>query len=245
MICTWTFSSWSPSTRAPRIAPRSGWFRALRFSGRFMVIRFTCGAGSSMRTQSVMSSPLSWMCQHGRRAAVTAGRQLRRVPGDSGTVANFVHSLRTTTIGGRPMREAIAGRYVGTRVNRVEDPRLLTGHGHYVDDVDVPEMAHATFVRSPLPQAEIRAIDVAGARRVPGVFAVFTGAEMAALTNPMFGMVALPGLYNPVFHALATDRVRFVGDPVALVIASSRYVAEDAANLVEVEYAELAPVATM
>ena len=143
------------------------------------------------------------------------------------------------------MREAIAGRYVGTRVNRVEDPRLLTGHGHYVDDVDVPGMVHAAFVRSPVAHAEIRGIDAVAARRVPGVFAVFTGAEMAELTNPMIGMLALPGLYNPVFHALATDRVRFVGDPVALVIATSRYVAEDAANLVEVDYAELEPVATM
>ncbi|MFN8028412.1 MAG: hypothetical protein U0W40_19245 [Acidimicrobiia bacterium] len=69
---------------------------------------------------------------------------------------------------------------------------------------------------------------------------------MAALTNPMIGLLAMPGLYTPVVFPLATDRVRFVGDPVALIVASSRYVAaEDAANLVEVEYDELAPVATM
>lgn len=143
------------------------------------------------------------------------------------------------------MREAIAGRYVGTRVQRVEDPRLLTGHGRYVDDVSVPGMLHAHFVRSPVAHAEIRSIDVAAARRVPGVHAVYTGTDMAALTNPLVGLMPMPGLYNPVFHALAVDRVRFVGDPVALVVAKSRYVAEDAANLVEVDYAELEPVATM
>ena len=120
------------------------------------------------------------------------------------------------------MREAIAGRYIGTRVQRVEDPRLLTGHGSYVDDVVVPDMLHAHFVRSSIAHAEIRSIDVTAARRVPGVHAVFTGADMAELTNPLFGLMAMPGLYNPVFHAMAVDRVRFVGDPVALVIATSR-----------------------
>jgi aerobic carbon-monoxide dehydrogenase large subunit len=143
------------------------------------------------------------------------------------------------------MREAIAGRLVGTKVARVEDPRLLTGTGSYVDDVVVPGMLHAAFVRSPYAHATIVGIDVDAARRLPGVVAVYTGADIAALTNPFMGMLPLPGLYHPVFYALATDRVRVVGDPVALVVAESRYVAEDAAGLVVVDYRELSPIATM
>ncbi len=143
------------------------------------------------------------------------------------------------------MREAIAGRLVGTRVRRVEDPRLLTGTGRYVDDVTVPGMLHATFVRSPTAHALIRGVDVEAARRHPGVVGVYTGADMQALTHPFMGLLPLPGLYHPLFYALAVDRVRVVGDPVALVVAESRYVAEDAAQLVEVDYEELAPIATM
>jgi len=143
------------------------------------------------------------------------------------------------------MREAIAGRYVGTAVKRVEDPRLLTGNGRYVDDVNVPGMLHATFVRSPHAHAEISGIDVAEARRSPGVHAVFTGADVAAMTYPFPEVMALPGLYTPLFGALAVDRVRVVGDPVALVVADTRARAEDAAGLVHVEYRPLEPVATI
>jgi carbon-monoxide dehydrogenase large subunit len=143
------------------------------------------------------------------------------------------------------MREAVAGRLVGTKVARVEDPRLLTGTGRYVDDVTVPGMLHATFVRSPYAHALVVEVNVDAARRLPGVVAVYTGAEIAALTNPFMGVLPLPGLYHPLFYALATDRVRVVGDPVALVIATNRYIAEDAAQLVVVDYEELAPIATI
>jgi len=143
------------------------------------------------------------------------------------------------------MRAAMAGRFVGARVQRVEDPRLLTGTGRYVDDVTVPDMAHAAFVRSPHPHALIRRVDTLAALRLPGVVAVFTGADIAKLTNPFMGLLPLPGLYNPVYYALAVDRVRLVGDPVAIVIATSRYVAEDAVELVKVEYEPLEPVATI
>ncbi len=140
---------------------------------------------------------------------------------------------------------APAQRYVGHRVARVEDPRLLTGHGSYVDDVTVPGMLHAHFVRSPFPHADILGIDVDAARRHPGVVAVYTGADMEALTHPFMGFLPLPDLYHPLFFALAVDRVRLVGDPVALIIAESRYVAEDAAQLVVVDYDELQPIATI
>ena len=143
------------------------------------------------------------------------------------------------------MREAVAGRFVGSKVKRVEDPRLLTGHGRYVDDVTVPDLLHATFLRSPHPHASIRSIDVVAARRAPGVIAVFTGVDIAALTNPFLGIAPLPNLYSPLHYALAVDRVRMVGDPVAMVVAISRYAAEDAAELVQVDYEELTPIATI
>ena len=140
---------------------------------------------------------------------------------------------------------AVAQRFVGHRVARVEDPRLLTGRGRYVDDVTVPGMLHAHFVRSPFAHAEIKGIDVAAARRHPGVVAVYTGAEMQAMTHPFMGLLPLPDLYHPLFYALAVDRVRVVGDPLALIVAESRYVAEDAAQLVVVDYEELEPIATI
>jgi carbon-monoxide dehydrogenase large subunit len=140
---------------------------------------------------------------------------------------------------------AVAQRFVGHRVARVEDPRLLTGRGRYVDDVTVPGMLHAHFVRSPFAHAVIKAVDVEAARRHPGVVAVYTGADMQALTHPFMGFLPLPDLYHPMYFALAVDRVRVVGDPVVLIVAESRYVAEDAAQLVVVDYEELAPIATI
>src|SRR4029077_17102211 len=97
-------------------------------------------------------------------------------------------------------------------------------------------MGHATFVRSPLAPAVIRGVDVEAARRHPGVVGVYTGDDMQALTHPFMGLLPLPGLYPPLFYALAIDRVRVVGDPVVLVVAESRYVAEDAAQLGEADY---------
>jgi carbon-monoxide dehydrogenase large subunit len=134
---------------------------------------------------------------------------------------------------------------VGAALPRVEDRRLLAGQGRYVDDVTVPDMLHAAFLRSPWPHAAIRSIELAEARRLPGVVAVLTGADMQRLTHPFFGTLALPGLYGPPYWALATDRVRMVGDPVAIVVAESRRVAEDACDLIEVDYEPLQAVATM
>jgi carbon-monoxide dehydrogenase large subunit len=140
---------------------------------------------------------------------------------------------------------AVATRFVGTKVKRVEDPRLLTGRGRYVDDVVVRGMLHAAFTRSPHAHARIARVDAGPARRVPGVVAVFTGRDMEALTNPFVGLLPLPGLYHPMHYALAIDRVRMVGDPVALVVATTRAIAEDAAEHVVVEYEPLTPVATI
>ncbi len=135
-------------------------------------------------------------------------------------------------------------RYVGARVQRVEDRRILTGRGHYIDDVQLPDMLHAAFLRSSDPHAVIVSIDVAEASLAPGVVAVFTGEDIKAVTKPLEGGIALPGLRTPEFYALATDRVRFVGDPLAVVVAQSRALAEDATELISVEYDPLPPVAT-
>jgi carbon-monoxide dehydrogenase large subunit len=126
---------------------------------------------------------------------------------------------------------------------RVEDARLLTGHGTYVDDIDLPGMLHACFVRSPVAHAEIRGIDTSAACAAAGVRAVFTAAELNGDVKEQWHTSV--GRQSPETPRppLAEGRVRFVGDPVALVIAESRYLAEDAAELVEVDYEPLPAVA--
>jgi carbon-monoxide dehydrogenase large subunit len=135
-------------------------------------------------------------------------------------------------------------RLVGTRVSRVEDPRILSGRGRYVDDVQLPGMLHAAFLRSPFPHARILGVQPIAAREAPGVSLVLTGAEMAELALP-FTLMGPEGMHCPPYFPLATDKVRMVGDPVAIVVASSRAAAEDACELIEVDYEELPAVATM
>ncbi len=135
--------------------------------------------------------------------------------------------------------------FVGQSVKRVEDQRLLTGNGRYVADINPPGVLHAAFVRSPFPHATIDRINVSAARRAPGVVAVMTAAEINAITNPFPPFLMLDGMYTPLFWALSDDRVRHIGDPVALVLAESRHLAEDAAELVEVDYTALEPVASI
>ena len=135
-------------------------------------------------------------------------------------------------------------RTIGTSIQRVEDNRVLTGRGRYVDDVVLPGMLHAAFLRSPHPHARITRIDTSQAVAMPGIVAVLTGDDMQRLSNPI-SIQMLPGYKSPVFFGVATDTVRFVGDPVALVVAESRYLAEDACDVIEVEYEQLQPVATI
>jgi carbon-monoxide dehydrogenase large subunit len=143
------------------------------------------------------------------------------------------------------MAAIAAERYTGASIKRSEDPRILTGAGRYVDDIKLPGMLHAAFVRSPMPHARVLSVDVSAARALPGVVAVLTGAELEDMTVP--GPDALLSLMgwagpSPQFTLLATDKVRLVGDPVAVVVAESRYIAEDGCELVEVEYDDLPPV---
>ena len=141
--------------------------------------------------------------------------------------------------------QQVGERFTGARVTRSEDTRILTGRGRYVDDVRLPGMLHAAYVRSTLAHARITGVDVEAARSAPGVVAVFTGEEVEALLKPgPVGIQALVGGDYPAYTLLCTDKVRFVGDPVVLVVAESRYLAEDACELVEIDYHDLAPVAS-
>jgi carbon-monoxide dehydrogenase large subunit len=131
---------------------------------------------------------------------------------------------------------------VGSPVRRREDDRFLTGKGEFVGDVTLPDMKHIAIVRSPVAHARIASIDTTAARAFPGVVAVFTGADLARLTNPLSHLLPIPTIKPLEWHVLTVDKVRFVGEPVAAVVADSRYIAEDAAELVEVDYDELDPV---
>jgi carbon-monoxide dehydrogenase large subunit len=147
------------------------------------------------------------------------------------------------------MEQPLGERYVGSAVRRVEDPRILTGRGCYIDDIHVPGLVHAAFLRSPVAHARVVEIDAAAARRAPGVLAVYTGAELEPLLSPgpygaAIRVEEMFGITYPRHTCLATDKVRLVGDLVAVVVAEWRYAAEDAAELIEVEYEEKPAVMT-
>ena len=136
-------------------------------------------------------------------------------------------------------------RHIGAPLPRKEDMRFLTGHGRYVDDIEIPGALHACFVRSPHPHAKILSIGMEAARKTPGVFAVYTGKDLAQWTTPLHMAPPIEGLHPVEMTTLPIDKVRFHGDPVACVIAETRYVAEDAAELVEVDYEPLPAVANV
>ena len=128
--------------------------------------------------------------------------------------------------------------WIGRRMKRVEDPHLLTGRGQYLDDHAFPGARHAAIVRSPHAHARLLGYDVSAALAMPGVVGVITGADVVERTKP-FGV----GVTAPVrYYCAATDKVRFVGEPVALVVGRDRYSAEDAAERVVVHYEPLPAV---
>src|SRR5581483_7380204 len=122
-------------------------------------------------------------------------------------------------------------------VPRVEDPLLLTGRAEYGDNVRLPGMLHAAILRSPHAHARIVRIDASRAAALPGVAAILTGEEVKAWSQPVFGV---PEGWTG--YALATEKVHWVGEPVAMVAATDRYIAEDALELIDVEYEPLDPV---
>ncbi len=133
---------------------------------------------------------------------------------------------------------------LGTRVLRTEDPGFLTTGAVYTDDVQLPGACHVFFVRSPVAHARIRSVDVSAALQAPGVVAAFTGADLADL--PLLAP-PMPGMINGAMGQplLATGAVRFVGEPVAVVVTEERYQGEDAAELVDADYDPLPPVIDM
>src|SRR5215813_15135091 len=130
-------------------------------------------------------------------------------------------------------------KYFGKRQKRTEDPRLIQGLAHYVDDIKLPDTLHAVFLRSFHAHARIKKIDTSEAAKVPGVVVIYTGKDVSAKIGPVPCAAALPDLKVPDHRVLATNKVYFVGHPLAVVVAESRYTAKDAADLIQVDYDEL------
>src|SRR5260370_9125048 len=127
--------------------------------------------------------------------------------------------------------------FFGKSIKRREDQRLITGKGNFVDDVKIPFTTHAAFVRSPHAHARINKIDARTAKAMKGVLAVYTGKDLlSAGVKPIPVGWLLPGIKVPAHHPLAVDRVRYMGDAVAVVVAETPYIARDAAELAEVDY---------
>ena len=136
----------------------------------------------------------------------------------------------------------MANKYIGKRVKRTEDPRLIKGLAHYVDDIRLPETLHVAFVRSIYAHARISSIDTAEALKLKGVVAIYIGKDVAQAIGPVPCASALPDLKVPEYRVLATEKVYFVGHPIAAVVATDRYIAQDAVSLINIDYEELPPV---
>jgi carbon-monoxide dehydrogenase large subunit len=134
-------------------------------------------------------------------------------------------------------------RYLGAHVKRLEDSRLLAGQGRFLDDITLPGLLHAAFVRSTHAHAIVRAVEAEAARRVLGVVRVLTGRDLAGEVAPLVPRLEAPGFVPTAWPALAAERARFVGEPVAVVAAESPYAAVDGAAAVEVDYEPLPAVA--
>ena len=132
-------------------------------------------------------------------------------------------------------------RIFGSGIRRREDPRLITGRASYTDDIKLPGMLHAAILRSPYAHANIKSVDTSGAAGQPGVVAVYTGADTDGVLNPLPCAWLIPGsdLKTPAHPPVAKDKVRYVGDAVAVVVAESRYQAEDALEHIAIDYEPL------
>ena len=135
-----------------------------------------------------------------------------------------------------------AMRHIGKPLKRKEDPRLIQGLAHYVDDLQFAGMHYAAIARSPYAHAKIRSVDTSKARNAPGVVMVLTGADLKGAIGPVPCAAQIPDMKMALRPVLAHDRVRFVGEPVAVVVATDRYAARDAVDLIEVDYEPLTPV---
>jgi carbon-monoxide dehydrogenase large subunit len=141
-------------------------------------------------------------------------------------------------------------RYFGERIKRNEDPRLLTGQGLYVDDVNLPNMLHVAFVRSPYAHAKINSIDISQAMQCEGVVAIYTANDLGDYWKPGPLLVSPPPVENIIFNErtqvpLAKDKVKFAGEPIVMVLAESRYIAEDALADIQIDYEPLTAIVDM
>ncbi|MFQ5907523.1 MAG: xanthine dehydrogenase family protein molybdopterin-binding subunit [Thermoplasmata archaeon] len=136
---------------------------------------------------------------------------------------------------------AAAEKYVGARVQRKEDARFVTGTGSYVADLALPGMLHAVFLRSPYAHAKIKKVDVAAAQKLPGVVEVFTGEDLKddIGSTPTAWVIPDSDLKTPPYQALATERVRYQGEAVAVVVAEDPAIGADAIELIDVDYEPL------
>ena len=135
------------------------------------------------------------------------------------------------------------GGFIGQRVKRKEDPRFLRGEGNYVDDIQLHGMAHAALLRSPHAHARIRAVNAREALRIPGVLSVITFQDISHLAKPIpMRLEVHPSFVPYLQYPLAKETVRYVGEPVAVVVADSRYVAEDALECIQTDYEPLPAV---
>ncbi len=132
----------------------------------------------------------------------------------------------------------MAEKFVGKSVKRTEDPRLIQGLAHYVDDIRLPDTLHVAFLRSIYAHARIKSIDTSAAVKLPGVVAVYTGKDVAKI-GPVPCGAAIPDMKTPTHTVLATNKVYFVGHLVAAVVAENKYAARDALDLIQVDYEEL------
>src|SRR5262245_42784625 len=135
----------------------------------------------------------------------------------------------------------------GTRIKRNEDPQLLTGQAQFVDDVNLPGMLHAAFKRSDYAHARLVNIDIEAAKNMPGVVAIYTAADLGDFWQPSPLLVPPPPAEHVIFNQrtggqLAKDKVRHVGEAIVMVVAESRYLAEDAVETVLIDYEPLEPV---
>src|SRR5262249_54104189 len=127
----------------------------------------------------------------------------------------------------------MAEKTVGKPIKRTEDPRLIQGLAHYVDDIRLPDTLHAMFLRSIHAHARINKIDTSAAIKVPGVVAVYTGKDLQKVGAVPCG-AAIPDMHLPEHKVLATNKVYFVGHPLAVVVAESKSAARDALDLIDV-----------
>ncbi|HZS48750.1 MAG TPA: glyceraldehyde dehydrogenase subunit alpha [Blastocatellia bacterium] len=130
----------------------------------------------------------------------------------------------------------MASRYVGQKIKRTEDPRLIKGIGHYVDDIKLPDTLHCVILHSIYAHARINSIDTEAAAALPGVVAIYTGADIKDKIGNVPVASALETLKVPPHPVLAVDKVRYVGEPVAAVVANDKYIARDALDLIVVDY---------